>query len=44
MIVVTIVMYNVLSGLAACGRLGVAVRASGVLFVTRRGTRRRARR
>ena len=29
------VMYNVLSGLAACGRLGVAARASGVLFVTR---------
>ena len=38
------VMYNVLSGLAACGRLGVAARASGVLFVTRRGTRRGTRR
>ena len=34
------VMYNVLSGLAACGRLGVAARASGVLFVTRRRARR----
>ena len=34
-----IVMYNVLSGLAACGRLGVAARPA-CLFVTRSGTRR----
>ena len=33
-------MYNVLSGLAACGRLGVAARASGVLFVTCRDAAR----
>ena len=26
------------SGLAACGHVGVATRASGVLFMTRRGT------
>ena len=32
------VMYNVLSGLAACGRLGVAARPA-CLFVTRSGTR-----
>ena len=31
------VMYNVLSGLAACGRLGVAARPA-CLFVTRSGT------
>ena len=27
-------MYNMLSGLAACGHVGVATRAGGVLFVT----------
>ena len=31
------VMYNVLSGIAACGRLGVAARPA-CLFVTRSGT------
>jgi len=36
------VMYNVLSGLAACGRLGVAARPA-CLFVTRSGTRPVAR-
>ena len=36
------VMYNVLSGLAACGRLGVAARPA-CLFVTRSGTRPAAR-
>ena len=36
------VMYNVLSGLAACGRLGVAAR-SACLFVTRSSTRPAAR-
>jgi len=36
------VMYNVLSGLAACGRLGVAARTA-CLFVTRSGTRPVAR-
>ena len=36
------VMYNVLSGLAACGRLGVAARPA-CLFVTRNGTRPVAR-
>ena len=35
-------MYNVLSGLAACGRLGVAARPA-CLFVTRSGTRPAAR-
>ena len=35
-------MYNVLSGLAACGRLGVAVQPA-CLFVTRSGTRPVAR-
>jgi len=37
-----IVMYNVLNGLAACGRLGVAARPA-CLFVTRSGTRPAAR-
>jgi len=37
-----IVMYNVLSGLAACGRLGVAARPA-CLLVTRSGTRPAAR-
>jgi len=36
------VMYNVLIGLAACGRLGVAARPA-CLFVTRSGTRPAAR-
>ena len=36
------VMYNVLSGLAACGRLGVATRPA-CLFVTRSSTRPAAR-
>ena len=36
------VMYNVLSGLAACGRLGVAARPA-CLSVTRSGTRPAAR-
>ena len=31
-------MYNVLSSLAACGHVGVATRAGGVLFITRRDT------
>ena len=35
-------MYNVLNGLAACGRLGVAARPA-CLFVTRSGTRPAAR-
>ena len=35
-------MYNVLSGLAACGRLGVAARPA-CLCVTRSGTRPSAR-
>jgi len=35
-------MYNVLSGLAACGRLGVAARPA-CLFVTRSSTRPAAR-
>ena len=39
---VVTVMYNVLSGLAACGRLGVAARPA-CLFVTCSGTRPAAR-
>ena len=31
-----LVMYNVADSLAACGHVGVATRAGGVLFVTRR--------
>jgi len=37
------VMYNVSICLAMCGHVGVATQASGVLFITPRGTCVRAR-
>ena len=42
MVLSVFVMYNVLSGLAACGRPGVAARPA-CLFVTRSSTRPAAR-